>query len=316
MNEVSFSYAPLLGWGPLQVQFQAGGSDSFGVPITNWSWSFGDGSTGTGQNPSHTYTSYGSFNPTLNATNNTGGAVVGLDGSPAIEVMNPTAYTNVVLNGGFETGGFDYWNTGAFGWDYWVNNGFNEVILPHSGQYDAIFQCDEGGPDAYLSQTLLTVPGANYLLSFWVTKFTYDSGDLSVLWDGKTIYDQGNEESSYYPTWTNMQFLVSATQTNTVLEFDMVSFEDTYFFDDISVVAVPPAITSINLSGTNLVFHGTNGVAGAAIYVLTSTNVAQPINQWIPVATNVLGASGNFSITATDVVNPIAPQQFYMLRSK
>lgn len=39
---------------------------------TSWQWDFGDGNTSTLQNPSHTYTSYGSFNVTLIATNGFG----------------------------------------------------------------------------------------------------------------------------------------------------------------------------------------------------------------------------------------------------
>ena len=44
------------------------------------------------------------------------------------------------------------------------------------------------------------------------------------------------------------------------------------------------------------------------------TNLAEPLNQWVPVATNVPGADGNFSITATNAVNPNALQRFYLLQ--
>jgi len=47
--------------------------------------------------------------------------------------------------------------------------------------------------------------------------------------------------------------------------------------------------------------------------VLTSTNLALPLSQWMPVATNVLSASGNFTITATNAVNRSIPQRFYIL---
>ena len=49
-----------------------------------------------------------------------------------------------------------------------------------------------------------------------------------------------------------------------------------------------------------------------------STNVALPFSQWTPVATNVLNASGNFTITATNAVNRNIPKRFYigMLNAK
>jgi hypothetical protein len=45
-----------------------------------------------------------------------------------------------------------------------------------------------------------------------------------------------------------------------------------------------------------------------------STNVALPFSQWTPVATNVLNASGNFTITATNAVNRNIPKRFYILK--
>lgn len=73
-------------------------------------------------------------------------------------------------------------------------------------------------------------------------------------------------------------------------------------------------IVGISLSGTNLVLNGSNGLSGRTYQVLASTNVALPVSQWLPVATNVLNGSGNFTITATNVVNPSFPQRFYILR--
>lgn len=50
---------------PFTVNFQDLSTGS----VTSWQWDFGDGNTSTLQNPSHTYTSYGSFTVTLVATN-------------------------------------------------------------------------------------------------------------------------------------------------------------------------------------------------------------------------------------------------------
>ena len=81
----------------------------------------------------------------------------------------------------------------------------------------------------------------------------------------------------------------------------------------LAAILTPPAITSIVLSGTNLVINGSNGQSGGTYDTLTSTNLAAPFNQWMPVATNVLNVSGIFSFTATNVVNLTDRQRFYRI---
>ncbi|MGD1089422.1 MAG: choice-of-anchor Q domain-containing protein [Verrucomicrobiota bacterium] len=82
-----------------------------------------------------------------------------------------------------------------------------------------------------------------------------------------------------------------------------------------SITASPtPAITDITLSGTNLVINGDNGFSGLTYYVLTSTNLTLPWGQWTPVATNIWSANGSFNLTVTNIVNPLVPQQFYLLQ--
>ncbi len=76
----------------------------------------------------------------------------------------------------------------------------------------------------------------------------------------------------------------------------------------------PPAILSLNISGTRLIFSGSNGVIGGTYYILTSTNAAAPLSQWLPVSTNVLGANGNFMISTTNGFIPGTPRQFYVIR--
>ena len=72
-------------------------------------------------------------------------------------------------------------------------------------------------------------------------------------------------------------------------------------------------ITGFSLNGANVVINATNGQAGDAYYLLTSTNLTQPVSQWKPVATNVPGSSGNYMFTATNAVIPGAEQQFFRL---
>ena len=90
-----------------------------------------------------------------------------------------------------------------------------------------------------------------------------------------------------------------------------------------SVVYAPtnsPVVTSFSLvsggggGGKNVVINGTNGDIGATYYLLSSTNLARPVNQWQVVATNVLGSS-SFTFIGTNAAFPGGTQQFYILSS-
>jgi glucose/arabinose dehydrogenase/regulation of enolase protein 1 (concanavalin A-like superfamily) len=66
----SISSSPNAGLAPLTVQFSsAGSSDPYGLPLT-YSWDFGDGSpASTSPNPSHIYTTNGTYTATLTVSN-------------------------------------------------------------------------------------------------------------------------------------------------------------------------------------------------------------------------------------------------------
>ena len=74
-------------------------------------------------------------------------------------------------------------------------------------------------------------------------------------------------------------------------------------------------LQGIHVAGSNLVLDGSISSSGGTCYVLTSTNLARPLSQWTPVATNVLGTGGTFSITITNAVNPAALKGYYILKS-
>jgi PKD repeat protein len=63
-----FNFEPPSGTPPLSVVFT---DTSTGSPTT-WSWNFGDGSTSTLQDPTHTYTQFGTFNVILTVRNSAG----------------------------------------------------------------------------------------------------------------------------------------------------------------------------------------------------------------------------------------------------
>jgi hypothetical protein len=75
-----------------------------------------------------------------------------------------------------------------------------------------------------------------------------------------------------------------------------------------------PGIVQIALSGSNLTLSATNGLSTGVYYLLASTNLALPLNQWSSVATNALSANGDFTFTATNAVKSQAACQFYVLQ--
>ena len=63
---------PTIGIGPLNVSFNGSQSSDTDGNIVSYDWNFGDGDTSTLANPSHIYTSAGTFTATLTVTDNNG----------------------------------------------------------------------------------------------------------------------------------------------------------------------------------------------------------------------------------------------------
>ena len=111
---------------------------------------------------------------------------------------------------------------------------------------------------------------------------------------------------------TNGPVFISAAQ----LYLDLTDASDHLpVVADYTIPIPAPVITGVSLAETNLIFTVTNGITNAAYTVLMSTNVASPLANWLAVATNI-ATGGSFTLTATNAVNPAAPGQFYLLRSK
>ena len=82
------------------------------------------------------------------------------------------------------------------------------------------------------------------------------------------------------------------------------------------IPTIPAHITGFSIGNGNVVINGTNGQNGGTYYLLSSTDLALPLGQWTPVATNVVGtngASGAFTFTGTNSVGASDAQQYYIL---
>jgi fibronectin-binding autotransporter adhesin len=95
--------------------------------------------------------------------------------------------------------------------------------------------------------------------------------------------------------------------TNTLLTDGTISVIGT------ATVVSQPSITGITLSGTDLMLSGT-AEGTATYYVLMSTDVAKPLNQWTRISTNVL--SGAYTITVANGVSAGDPKRFYTLQAQ
>jgi hypothetical protein len=146
---------------------------------------------------------------------------------------NADAVVNLVQNGDFETGNLTGWS--ANGW--FATSGIAGVT-PDLGNYFASTGCV--GSFCSLSQTLATVPGAIYSLSFafnpgqGVSPSGNTGGDFQVFWNGAQVVNIVGGNLG----WTDyvVKGLV-ATLSNTVLLFEGYQNPAWNGLDKVSVVA-------------------------------------------------------------------------------
>jgi hypothetical protein len=144
----------------------------------------------------------------------------------------------LLINGGFETGDFTGWSVSGdiYGLFVMPSRNYNYA---HSGNCAAAF----GSPytPGFLSQTVQTIPGAHYTISFWLLSPDGQTpNQFEVVWEGQRLYDTINLPRR---GWTKLQFPVSAASTSTTLQFGGRDSPSLLALDDVRLDLEPLLIT-------------------------------------------------------------------------
>ncbi len=211
----------------------------------------------------------------------------------------------LVQNGGFETGDFTDWVLAGDPSPYNYVDSANSYFSTHSGNYVAMI--GEAGILATLSQTLTTVPGRPYLLSCWLNSPDgLTPNEFSVAWNGTTLFDQVDMAALPSPGWTNLQFIVTASETSTVLQFGGRDDNSYLGLDDVSVVPIPPTVFQISPAANNTFQLSWNATTGLVYQVQYKTNLLS--TNWLNLGGPITAT--NTTLTTTNAIGPDR-QRFY-----
>ena len=214
----------------------------------------------------------------------------------------------IVQNGGFETGDFSDWTLAGNGGNpfllyngvvnpNYAGNGNNWCVpFVHSGAF-GVFLGDTSL--ATLSQTLPTVPGRKYLLTFWLDNPVSGSGEqFLVNWNTNSTGTNRILLLNNPPvlTWGKHSYVVTATDTNTTLQFGAQNDQEAFGLDDVSVVAVfEPSIIG---QPTNL----TVLAGGTALFNATASGTPTLSYQWTYNSTSLANGPGISGATTTNLM--------------
>ena len=227
---------------------------------------------------------------------------------------------SVVQNGGFEAGDFSNWslvgNTVVVGRHNKVTiynaveSSANYPAVVHSGSYGA-FLADV--QLATLSQTVSTVAGRNYLLSFWVANPTAGATQIfRVNWSASGGPTNGLLAWTSPPAlgWTNLQFFVQANSASSILQFVAENTPAEFGLDDVSLLELP----TVQLQGSTLPSGNLqlswNSFAGLVYQVQYKSDWNQAVWNNLGLPLNATGAP--LAVTDPAMQNP-STQRFYRL---
>ncbi|HWD18451.1 MAG TPA: protease pro-enzyme activation domain-containing protein [Verrucomicrobiae bacterium] len=180
--------------------------------------------------------------------------------------------------------------------------GYNVV---HSGSY-GVFLGDN--QLATLAQTVSTVAGQSYLISFWLDNPAAGSGQqFQATWNGVSLYGVANPPAF---GWTNVQRIMTATSASSSLQFAAENVPGYFGLDDVSVTPIPTAAFATATTSNQSFTLTWPTLAGLTYQVQYSTDLTQP--SWANLGAPVIATGSSLSIS--DPMDPSgAPQRFYRL---
>jgi len=157
-------------------------------------------------------------------------------------------HAELIVNGGFETGGF-------FPWLVPPNvplgqpNPAHFRVVPnnaHSGTYWAGLSSTQL---QFMSQVLPTTAGTDYELSFWLRRTSISPDPFKVRWEGQLVFNQFISNLDFME-WKYITVPLHSNITGSLLEFGQDYFPAEFHIDDISVVQVPaPSAAAVLVMG-------------------------------------------------------------------
>lgn len=275
-----------------------------------------------------------SFVRTAAPTSNYGGAgALSVSGASAVNGSG-------VMNGAFDS--FIRFNTAAavanfnslFGTNNWVVNGAKLRVTELDAPNNALFNRGVGAFEIRWIANDNWTEGTGNPNAPTTTGITYN--DEPVLLNIATDVSLGTFTNAGVDGALTFSLAVPAGFVNDVsaggevglyltaidpgigFTFDSRSFGTVSARPFLEISTLPkPGISTINLSGADVVLAATNGAAGGTYHVLSSTNLAWPLSQWEAVATNLPTTNGDFTITVTNAASAgSSPFRFFILETQ
>jgi hypothetical protein len=228
----------------------------------------------------------------------------GFRNDPGVTLFDEASVHPIPLlqNAGFELGDFTGWDrSGNLGSTFVSTN----KLYAMTGYYGAQF--GQVGSLGFISQNVATVPGQSYLIGctlYVQTPFT--NAEFTVSWNGAILMDVTNIGLLGQVPF---EFPVTASGTNSVLQFGFRNDPKYFGFDNVFVSPIPaPVLQSISRTN-NLVNLSWSALPGYLYDLQYATNLSQ--TNW----TSLRGVQfpTNFPMMGTDT-NPPEPRRFYRVR--